>query len=244
MMVLATIAIAAFTFECSGAESWHKGKTVHGMGSIDSVVKIGGSWRTFKVKWGSSCAAPRSILVSIGDSTEQLSDLDPTGEATLPVPRGAKTARLRMINGQACSARVEIETAGSEQVLAARIGRVSEGHNAKPVKPGRAPTQATITKGCVTVFDIYSRRLSILSGITAPEPGIEAKIRNACVQPAQVLLRIGYFNSRNVQFGDGIESALVGAGAEYHVYHQATIPYMNRGVLRQAQIIAVDVYPR
>lgn len=114
----------------------------------------------------------------------------------------------------------------------------------KAVKGRKAPTQADIARGCILIYDIYSHALGILSGILAPEPGVEAKIKNNCGAPAQVFLRIGYFDSRGMQFGGGILSATVAAGAVYPVYHEARVYGLDRGSLKLAKIIAVNAYPQ
>jgi len=51
---------------------------------------------------------------------------------------------------------------------------------AKKPKQPKPPSQPAITQECITVYDIYSHSLGILSGIGAPEPGLDAKIQSSC----------------------------------------------------------------
>jgi hypothetical protein len=115
---------------------------------------------------------------------------------------------------------------------------------AKKPKLPKPPSQSPIVQGCVTVFDIYSHKLGVFSGIVSPEPGVEAKIRNDCAVPVSVFVYIGYFADSRVQFGSGIESAVVGAGAVYVLYHQAQIYGLDRGALKAAVITKVDAFPQ
>lgn len=115
----------------------------------------------------------------------------------------------------------------------------------KPEKKTKKPkpvSQPAISEGCVTVYDIRTHSLGILSGILAPEPGLEAKIRNSCFAVRSVFLRVGYFDSKGTQFGDDTISATVASGAEYEVFHQAPLYGVDRGLLKAARIIAVEVY--
>jgi hypothetical protein len=106
-----------------------------------------------------------------------------------------------------------------------------------------APTQEPISNECVTVYDIRSRKLGILSGIAAPQPGIEAKIRNNCRVAAQIFLRFGYFSGRGIQSGSGIDSVTVGAGRIYDFYHRAEQDGVNRGAFAMVTILSVEAYP-
>jgi hypothetical protein len=115
---------------------------------------------------------------------------------------------------------------------------------AKKPKPPKPPSQPSITEGCVTVFDIYSHKLGIFSGITSPEPGVEAKIRNECNVPVDVSVSVGYFDSAGTQFGDGIENVTVGASAVYSFYHEAGLYGLDQARLKTAKIISVRAYPK
>jgi hypothetical protein len=124
--------------------------------------------------------------------------------------------------------------------LAALIGPAFAAKKPKPPKP---PSQEPIVKECITVFDIRSHSLSILSGIGAPEPGIEAKIKNDCQVTAWVFLHIGYFDRRGGQFASGIAHVTVGADVTYNLYHPAEVFGLDRGALKLARILKVDASP-
>jgi len=110
----------------------------------------------------------------------------------------------------------------------------------KPPKPPKPPSQPPITYQCVTVYDIYSHAFGVLSSI-ASGPGLDAKIRNDCGRTVQVFVRIGYFNGRGGQFGDGVASATVAPGAVYLVTHEM-YPPMYRDVLKVAKVVKVEAY--
>jgi hypothetical protein len=111
---------------------------------------------------------------------------------------------------------------------------------AKKPKP---PSQEPITKECVTIYDIRFHGLSLLSGIAAPPPGLEAKIKNNCQVAVSVFLNMGYFDRNGVQFKDGIATATVGAGARYDLYHEATVFGLDQGSLKMITILSVKAYP-
>lgn len=121
---------------------------------------------------------------------------------------------------------------------------LSPGFAAKKPKPPKPPTQPNIIVECITVSNIYSHSLGLLSGITSPEPGLEATIISSCTVTASVFIQIGYFDSKGIQFGDGIEMATVAAGAVYPIYHTARLYGLQRGAMKLAKVISVKAYPQ
>src|SRR5579863_2585090 len=112
---------------------------------------------------------------------------------------------------------------------------------ARKPKPPKPPSQEAIVKDCVTVFDIYSHSLSIFSGVGAPPPGIEAKVRNNCRGAVMVSLTIGYFTKAGVQLQDDFAAFTVAPGARYDFWREATLPWEQQGSMKSARIISVSL---
>jgi hypothetical protein len=103
------------------------------------------------------------------------------------------------------------------------------------------PSQPSISEECVMVYDIRSHGFGILANITFV-PGLSAKVRNNCNRTASVFLKIGYFNSRGDQFGDGTVSATVAPGAVYTINHEI-YQAMYHDLLKAARVLSVQAFP-
>jgi hypothetical protein len=103
----------------------------------------------------------------------------------------------------------------------------------------KPPSQPDIVSGCVQAANIYSHGLSLLS-VGAPEPGVEALIRNSCGRTASVLVTVGYFDSRGRQIGRGIEITVLANGAAWEMHHHARLYGLGGGRMKAAKILKVE----
>jgi hypothetical protein len=103
----------------------------------------------------------------------------------------------------------------------------------------KPPSQPDIVSGCVQAANIYSHGASLLS-LGAPEPGVEARIRNMCGQTASVLVTVGYFDSSGRQIGSGIEITILANGAAWEMYHRARLYGLRGGRMKLAKIVKIE----
>ena len=115
--------------------------------------------------------------------------------------------------------------------------------DARKEKKPKPPTQDDITEGCITISHIYSHSLSILSGVGAPQPGLEGIAFNACDGPVDVFLTIAYLG-RGVQFNSGIVHQTVAPQANWQFYHEANLNGLDRGRMKLAKIIKVQAFQK
>jgi hypothetical protein len=248
--------------------TWNYIKTLSGPGNVDGAVPgVDQSWAQLKFKWSSPCPSPRSLTITARSNTADLAfkrfdDLGPVGEVQFLLPPQSATVTAVMVNGP-CEARSEVEVFATTSSNVLPSGYPNQNHagpsdkfNPTPAqtkqdaasakaraklekqRKAKKPTQPSITQGCVTVYDIYSHALgwSFFRG-----PGLDAKIRNDCGRPAEIFLRIGYFDSRDGQFGYGIVSVTVASGAVYTVNHEMEPP-TYREVLKTAKVLTLEAY--
>jgi hypothetical protein len=107
----------------------------------------------------------------------------------------------------------------------------------------KTPSQPDILSGCLQAANIYSHgeslALSLLS-FGAPEPGVEAVIRNTCGQTASVLVTVGYFDSRGRLIGRGFEINILANGAAWEMYHRARLYGLGSRRMKLTKIIKLE----
>lgn len=94
----------------------------------------------------------------------------------------------------------------------------------------KPPTQPDMARECVHVTEIHSSSWG---------NSLSALVHNRCPQTMAIVVTIGYFNSRGVQYGDGTELLTLGSGAYRKIWHQATDSFG----WRWSRVIAITPAP-
>lgn len=75
------------------------------------------------------------------------------------------------------------------------------------------PTQANITKECLTVADIHSRYNRFADAY------LVANVINGCSGPVSVSITVAYYNKDGIQFDTGYSFATIAPGSTWRLIH-------------------------
>ncbi len=109
--------------------------------------------------------------------------------------------------------------------------------SAQSKKKPRTPSQPDISYGCIMITDIYSQALSFTRN-----PGLEAIVRSGCDSSVMFILTIAYFDRSGTQFGSSAQIGTVAPGANFAVYHKASVEGADRRRLQLLKIISVSTF--